>query len=81
MNAALSSKSPENSETPLLDLRSWVTPTSLFFVRNHFDAPEISLDDYRLKIGGLVRDELSLDWAAIERLADSQRLRHDGVRR
>ena len=61
-------KSPENSETPLLDLRSWVTPTSLFFVRNHFDVPEISLDDYRLKIGGLVRDELSLDWAAIEGL-------------
>ena len=27
---------PENSETPLEGVRSWVTPTRLFFVRNHF---------------------------------------------
>ena len=30
---------PENSETPLESVRSWVTPTRLFFVRNHFAVP------------------------------------------
>jgi hypothetical protein len=33
--------SPENSETPLEAVRGWVTPTRLFFVRNHFDVPQI----------------------------------------
>ncbi|MSU23644.1 MAG: sulfite oxidase [Opitutus sp.] len=31
--------SPENSETPLESVASWVTPNRLFFVRNHFDVP------------------------------------------
>jgi hypothetical protein len=31
--------SPENSETPLADAQSWVTPNRPFFVRNHFDVP------------------------------------------
>lgn len=30
---------PENSETPLEQLTSWVTPNRLFFVRNHFNPP------------------------------------------
>src|SRR5258708_23894529 len=32
---------PENSETPLESVQSWVTPNRLFFVRNHFDVPTI----------------------------------------
>ena len=39
---------PENSETPLENVRSWVTPTRLFFVRNHFDVPQIDLETWRL---------------------------------
>src|ERR1051325_10858469 len=31
--------SPENSETPLDSVPSWVTPNGLFFVRNHFTVP------------------------------------------
>lgn len=61
-------ESPENSETPLSELRSWVTPNNLFFVRNHFDVPEISLDDWRLRVSGLVERELTLDWNAIAAL-------------
>ena len=34
-------QSPENSETPLADVHGWVTPTRLFFVRNHFDVPQL----------------------------------------
>ena len=45
---------PENSETPLESLRSWVTPNRLFFVRNHFDVPALELTDWRLDVGGCV---------------------------
>ncbi|MBI1917971.1 MAG: sulfite oxidase [Planctomycetes bacterium] len=45
---------PENSETPLESIRSWVTPTRLFFVRNHFPVPEVDLDRWRLAVEGCV---------------------------
>jgi DMSO/TMAO reductase YedYZ molybdopterin-dependent catalytic subunit len=45
---------PENSETPLEDVRGWVTPNRLFFVRNHFGVPEIDLATWRLRLGGCV---------------------------
>src|SRR4051812_29049918 len=45
---------PENSETPLESIRSWVTPTRLFFVRNHFPVPEVDLDHWRLSVDGCV---------------------------
>lgn len=50
-------RSPENSETPLDAVCSWVTPTRLFFVRNHFDVPHIDALDWRLAIGGCVGEE------------------------
>src|SRR5436309_8423095 len=45
---------PENSETPLEDVCSWVTPTRLFFVRNHFAIPTTDLDSWRLRVEGCV---------------------------
>src|SRR5260370_28159050 len=47
--------SPENSETPLENMRGWVTPTRLFFVRNHFAVPELDTDSWRLSVEGRVR--------------------------
>jgi DMSO/TMAO reductase YedYZ molybdopterin-dependent catalytic subunit len=46
--------SPENSETPLDSVASWVTPNRLFFVRNHFDVPSVDAATWELKIEGLV---------------------------
>src|SRR5262245_27255856 len=51
---------PENSETPLDNVRSWVTPNRLFFVRNHFAVPEIDLGTWRLRLEGLV--DQPRDW-------------------
>ncbi len=51
---------PENSETPLEKVASWVTPNRLFFVRNHFDVPEIDLRTWRLRVEGCV--ERPRDW-------------------
>jgi DMSO/TMAO reductase YedYZ molybdopterin-dependent catalytic subunit len=47
---------PENSETPLEGVRSWVTPTRLFFVRNHFTVPEMDLAAWRLTVEGCVKE-------------------------
>jgi DMSO/TMAO reductase YedYZ molybdopterin-dependent catalytic subunit len=49
---------PENSETPLDIVRSWVTPTRLFFVRNHFNIPAQNEHTWRLQIDGCVEQPL-----------------------
>jgi DMSO/TMAO reductase YedYZ molybdopterin-dependent catalytic subunit len=46
--------SPENSETPLEGVASWVTPNRLFFVRNHFAVPAIDAQKWELTLDGLV---------------------------
>jgi sulfite oxidase len=54
-------QAPLNAETPLEALcRSHVTPTELFYVRNHDAIPDVDPDAYRLKIGGEVREPLVL---------------------
>ena len=40
--------------------RDFVTPTHLFFVRNHTSIPHLQLDSYRLRVSGLVTRELAL---------------------
>ena len=57
--------SPENSETPLDAVTSWVTPTRLFFVRNHFDVPVTDAATWELKIEGLVERPQSWTFAAL----------------
>ena len=57
---------PENSETPLDAVRSWVTPTRLFFVRNHFPVPRLDADSWRLTVEGAVRRRR--DWTLWELL-------------
>ena len=53
---------PENSETPLDGVRSWVTPTRLFFVRNHFAVPDLDLASWRLTVEGRVRRRREWTW-------------------
>ena len=58
------SEEPLNVETPLdLLCRTTVTPTELFYVRNHGAVPEIDPASYLLTVGGLVRVPLSLSLA------------------
>ena len=57
----------------MLSLNSRITPNELFFVRNHFDVPEIDAESWRLSIKGLVSKpyELALEqfWNELERRA------------
>jgi DMSO/TMAO reductase YedYZ molybdopterin-dependent catalytic subunit len=62
---------PENSETPLDQVRSWVTPNSLFFVRNHFNPPPIDISRWRLRVEGCV--QRALEWTFDELLALPER--------
>jgi DMSO/TMAO reductase YedYZ molybdopterin-dependent catalytic subunit len=60
---------PEHYETTLAALgRSWLTRTDRFFVRSHLPPPTIDLDTYRLEIGGLVKQPLSLTLEEIKSL-------------
>jgi DMSO/TMAO reductase YedYZ molybdopterin-dependent catalytic subunit len=61
---------PENSETPLEDVRSWVTPTRLFFVRNHFDVPVLDKASWRLRVEGHVDRTLTLTWDELAALPE-----------
>src|SRR5262249_18072998 len=61
---------PENSETPLESVRSWVTPNRLFFVRNHFAVPDLELTDWRLRVEGSVTTPLSWTWEELTALAE-----------
>jgi DMSO/TMAO reductase YedYZ molybdopterin-dependent catalytic subunit len=59
---------PENSETPLEDVQSWVTPNRLFFVRNHFAEPTLDQASWQLRVEGLVSRPLRLSWEDLEAL-------------
>ena len=72
---------PENSETPLDGVRSWVTPTRLFFVRNHFAVPTMDLAAWRLTVEGRVKERREWTWEELMDLPERHRLRHGRVRR
>lgn len=61
---------PENSETPLEEMRSWVTPNAFFFVRNHFDEPDLTPGAWQLEIGGGVRKPRALKWDELTALPE-----------
>ena len=45
---------------PRLLNQSYITPTNLFFARNHGEVPDVDVHSYRLQIGGRVLRPLSL---------------------
>jgi DMSO/TMAO reductase YedYZ molybdopterin-dependent catalytic subunit len=61
---------PENSETPLQEVRGWVTPARLFFVRNHFDVPHIDPANWRVRVEGCVERMLELSWDDLAELPE-----------
>lgn len=61
---------PENSETPLAEVRSWVTPNRLFFVRNHFSMPPVDLATWRLRVGGRVDRPAEWTWDELAALPE-----------
>ncbi len=55
------SEQPLNAEAPL-DLlpRNFITPTELFYIRNHGSMPEVDTERYRLSVTGMVQQQMRL---------------------
>jgi DMSO/TMAO reductase YedYZ molybdopterin-dependent catalytic subunit len=53
---------PLNLEMPFSSLEGFITPNESFYVRCHFPVPEISADDWRLKIEGEVEAPFELSY-------------------
>ena len=56
---------PQNLSYPLESIQGATTPPDLFFVRDHFSEPELSLSSWKLKVEGRVTRPLELTLADI----------------
>jgi DMSO/TMAO reductase YedYZ molybdopterin-dependent catalytic subunit len=63
LGQAPASSEPQNLSYPLQSLTSAITPPDLFFVRDHFREPELSLRAWTLKVEGRVAHPLELSMA------------------
>jgi DMSO/TMAO reductase YedYZ molybdopterin-dependent catalytic subunit len=61
-------KEPHNLETPVDQVRSFLTPTELFYIRSHFAAPKLELAAYQLRIDGAVRNSFALTYEELRDL-------------
>ena len=60
---------PLNGETSVPDLAGGaVMPNGRFYLRNHFDIPNLDAESYRLSVGGLVERSLSLSMRDVRNL-------------
>lgn len=59
---------PLNYETPLDAFLTRITPVERFYIRNHFDVPNLEAGRWRLEVEGLVDKPLSLALGDLERL-------------
>jgi sulfite oxidase len=67
-NFIVHTTTPVNAEPPLDKLReNYVTPQNLFYIRNHGEVPQIDAKEYRLKVNGMVEQELELSLAELLR--------------
>ena len=70
MEMRIMTSKPLNAETPIENLRSWITPGSVFFDRNQGEIPEkqIELAEWELIVQGEVEKPLRFDFEAIRRM-------------
>ena len=60
---AATSREARNLSYPLQAIEGTITPAEMFFIRDHFSEPELSLSDWRLKIEGRVAHPMELGLA------------------
>jgi DMSO/TMAO reductase YedYZ molybdopterin-dependent catalytic subunit len=59
---------PLNLETTQDQLNSFLTPAELFYIRDHFPAPDLKTTGYELRVGGAVRQPLSLSYRSLREM-------------
>ena len=61
-------REPMIGETPQRAFDEWLTPNPLFYVRNHFDIPDIHRSEWNLLVDGVVSRETQLTFDQLKEL-------------
>jgi len=67
-------KEPTNLETPFDRVASFLTPTELFYIRNHFPAPKLDPASYQLRIDGAVGNPFCLSYRELRDMPSDTRV-------
>ena len=59
---------PEDLEMPLDGFTDWITPIDRFFVRCHTYTPQVNLNEWSLKIDGVVEQPMTLTMDDLKKL-------------
>ncbi|WP_172408164.1 sulfite oxidase [Desulfosporosinus sp. FKA] len=59
---------PENLESPINNVLTWVTPNELFYTRSHLTYPTIDMHSWRLSIGGEVSRSLYFNYEQLKQM-------------
>jgi sulfite oxidase len=58
---------PEDLETPVSLLNTWITPNDLFYVRHHLYAARVDVNEWKLTVGGEVENSVTLTLDELKR--------------
>jgi DMSO/TMAO reductase YedYZ molybdopterin-dependent catalytic subunit len=58
---------PEDLETPVSLLNTWITPNDLFYVRHHMYAAKVDVNEWKLTVGGEVQNPFTLTLDELKR--------------
>ena len=72
---------PEDLETPVSLLNTWITPNDLFYVRHHSYAAKVDVNEWKLTVDGEVQTRAHADARRIEEDAQAHRDGDAGMRR
>jgi DMSO/TMAO reductase YedYZ molybdopterin-dependent catalytic subunit len=61
-------RDPDNLEFPFASLDSFLTPNELFFVRTHFEVPEVDAGSWRLKVEGAVEKPFEIGYDELRKM-------------
>ncbi len=59
---------PEDLETPVSLLNTWITPNDLFYVRHHSYAAKVNADEWKLAVDGAVETPITLTLDELKRM-------------
>jgi DMSO/TMAO reductase YedYZ molybdopterin-dependent catalytic subunit len=66
-------RDPVNLESPFEELAGLLTPNDLFYVRNHFAAPQIEAGEFELSIAGAVENPFAIGYEELRSMTSVTR--------
>ncbi|HWX39787.1 MAG TPA: sulfite oxidase [Blastocatellia bacterium] len=68
------SENPQDFETPIELLNTWITPNDLFYVRSHLYTAKVDIKEWRLQVDGAVQQQLTLTLDDLKRFPESSQV-------